>query len=80
MTSSLGDFGLGPVTKAYTLWPGEEMKISTKTWTSTGTERAEASSTVDSFSQTAAAIVHQPTLLFVHEPTANLDPILRRKF
>ncbi len=30
--------------------------------------------------QLAAAIVHQPTLLFVDEPTANLDPILRRKF
>lgn len=30
--------------------------------------------------QLAAAIVHEPTLLFVDEPTANLDPILRRKF
>ena len=30
--------------------------------------------------QLAAAIVHQPSLLFVDEPTANLDPILRRKF
>ena len=30
--------------------------------------------------QLAAAIVHQPELLFVDEPTANLDPILRRKF
>lgn len=30
--------------------------------------------------QLAAAVVHQPDLLFVDEPTANLDPILRRKF
>ncbi|MDP8900504.1 MAG: ABC transporter ATP-binding protein, partial [Actinomycetota bacterium] len=30
--------------------------------------------------QLAAAIVHEPDLLFVDEPTANLDPILRRKF
>ncbi len=30
--------------------------------------------------QLAAAIVHEPRLLFVDEPTANLDPILRRKF
>jgi ABC-2 type transport system ATP-binding protein len=30
--------------------------------------------------QLAAAIVHEPALLFVDEPTANLDPILRRRF
>ncbi len=30
--------------------------------------------------QLAAAIVHEPRLVFVDEPTANLDPILRRKF
>ena len=30
--------------------------------------------------QLAAAIVHAPDLLFVDEPTANLDPVLRRKF
>ncbi len=30
--------------------------------------------------QLAAAIVHEPALVFVDEPTANLDPILRRKF
>jgi ABC-2 type transport system ATP-binding protein len=30
--------------------------------------------------QLAAAVVHGPDLLFVDEPTANLDPILRRKF
>ncbi len=30
--------------------------------------------------QLAGAIVHEPRLLFVDEPTANLDPILRRKF
>lgn len=30
--------------------------------------------------QLAAAIVNEPQLLFVDEPTANLDPILRRKF
>lgn len=30
--------------------------------------------------QLAAAIVHEPKLLFIDEPTANLDPVLRRKF
>lgn len=30
--------------------------------------------------QLAATVVHEPDLLFVDEPTANLDPILRRKF
>jgi len=30
--------------------------------------------------QLAAAIVHEPDLLFVDEPTANLDPVLRQKF
>lgn len=30
--------------------------------------------------QLAATIVHQPQLLFVDEPTASLDPILRRRF
>ena len=30
--------------------------------------------------QLASAVVHEPDLLFVDEPTANLDPILRRKF
>ena len=30
--------------------------------------------------QLAAAVAHEPDLLFVDEPTANLDPILRRKF
>jgi ABC-2 type transport system ATP-binding protein len=30
--------------------------------------------------QLAASVVHEPDLLFVDEPTANLDPILRRKF
>ncbi len=30
--------------------------------------------------QLAAATVHDPELLFIDEPTANLDPILRRRF
>ncbi len=30
--------------------------------------------------QLAAATIHDPELLFIDEPTANLDPILRRRF
>ena len=54
VSSFLGDYGLGRTLKTFTLLPGEEMKISTKTWTSTETKQADASSIVDSFSQTAA--------------------------
>lgn len=54
VSSFLGDYGLGRTIKTFTLLPGEELKISTKTWTSTETKQADASSIVDSFSQTAA--------------------------
>lgn len=54
VSSFLGDYGLGRTLKTFTLLPGEEMKISTKTWTSIETKQADASSIVDSFSQTAA--------------------------
>ena len=41
---------------------------------------SEASGGMQRRLQLAAAVVHEPELLFVDEPTANLDPILRRRF
>jgi len=54
ISSFLGDYGLGPTIRTFTLLPGEETKISIKTWRSTQSEVAEASSIVDSYTTEAA--------------------------
>src|SRR5215217_2345897 len=54
ISSFLGDYGLGPTVRTFTLLPGEETKISIKTWRSTQSKVAEASSIVDSYTTEAA--------------------------
>ena len=54
ISSFLGDYGLGPTIRTFTLLPGEETKISIKTWRSTQSKVAEASSIVDSYTTEAA--------------------------
>jgi hypothetical protein len=55
ISSFLGDYGLGPVVRTFTLLPGEETKISIKTWRSTQSKVAEASSIVDSYTSEAGS-------------------------
>src|SRR5215204_4689506 len=55
ISSFLGDYGLGPTVRTFTLLPGEETKISIKTWRSTQSKVAEASSIVDSYTTEAGS-------------------------
>src|SRR5215204_6325184 len=55
ISSFLGDYGLGPTVCTFTLLSGEETKISVKTWRSTQSKVAEASSIVDSYTTEAGS-------------------------
>ena len=52
----------------------------TELWEHRGKAASDISGGMQRRLQLAAAMVHEPEILFVDEPTANLDPILRRRF
>ena len=54
ISSFLGDYGLGRTIKTFTLLPGEQTKISTRTWRATTETRAESTSIVDSFDENSS--------------------------
>jgi len=55
ISSFLGKYGMGRTVNTFTLLPGEETRITLKTWRSTKENREEASSVVDSHSETASS-------------------------
>lgn len=54
MTSFLGDYGAGRVVKTFTLLPGEDTKISVKTFKQRESTRKQTSSVLDSFTTESA--------------------------
>ena len=54
ISSFLGDYGLGKTVKTFSLLPGEETKIHTRTWKATTETRAAGSSIIDSYNSTVA--------------------------
>lgn len=54
ISSFLGDYGMGRTVRTFSLLPGEETRISLKTWRSSEQRSAEASSIIDSQSEEAA--------------------------
>jgi hypothetical protein len=54
ISSFLGDYGLGRTIKTFTLLPGEQTKISTRTWRATTETRADSTSIVDSFDENSS--------------------------
>lgn len=54
LSSFLGNYGAGRILKTFTMLPGEKTKISIKTFLKTETERKQASSVLDSFTQESA--------------------------
>jgi Bacterial Ig domain len=54
LSSYLGNYGAGRTLKTFSLLPGEKTKISVKTFTKTETDAKDASSILDSFTQTSA--------------------------
>lgn len=54
LSSFLGDYGAGRILKTFTMLPGEKTKISIKTFLKTESERKQASSILDSFTQESA--------------------------
>jgi len=54
ISSFLGDYGLGRTVKTFTLLPGEEARIHTRTWRSTEESMALASSIIDSYDESSA--------------------------
>lgn len=55
ISSFLGDYGLGRTVRTFTLLPGEETRISMKTWRTDTTKITEASSIVDSYDAKSAS-------------------------
>ncbi|WP_237213731.1 hypothetical protein [Falsiroseomonas oryziterrae] len=54
VSSFMGNYGVGRTVRTFTLLPGEETKISLKTWRSSETTVKEASSIVDSQTESAS--------------------------
>lgn len=54
VSSFMGNYGVGRTVRTFTLLPGEETRISLKTWRSSETTIREASSIVDSQSESAS--------------------------
>lgn len=54
ISSFLGDYGLGKTVKTFSLLPGEETKIHTRTWKATQESQAAGSSIIDSYNSTTA--------------------------
>ncbi len=54
VSSFLGDYGAGRTVRTFTLLPGEETKISIKTWRSTEASYKEASSIIDSQNESSS--------------------------
>jgi hypothetical protein len=54
LSSYLGSYGAGRVLKTFSLLPGEKTKISVRTFTKRETTRNQATSILDSFTQTSA--------------------------
>lgn len=52
----------------------------TELWEDRGKRASKISGGMQRRLQLAAAVVHDPELLFFDEPTANLDPVLRKRF
>lgn len=53
ISSFLGDYGLGRTVKTFTLLPGEVTNIHTRTWRATEETKAQASSIIDSYDESA---------------------------
>lgn len=54
VSSFLGDYGLGRTVKTFSLLPGETTTISTRTWRATEESISQASSIIDSYTESAA--------------------------
>jgi len=54
ISSFLGDYGVGKTVKTFTLLPGEETKISTRTWRATQDSISTSSSIIDSYDESSA--------------------------
>lgn len=55
ISSFLGDYGLGRTVRTFTLLPGEETRISMKTWRTDTTKASHTTSIVDSYDEKSAS-------------------------